>query len=425
MQSLKGSAEWKSQVLSTACDYFSNAESIHGFYISVKQQSTPGVRLKDISSFFKSDNPERSVALYAAPFLGPFATSNFCLMQAYCVTRPGSSETIDLNSAELSSEAEFCLFVKHLYVFSQLYEFLGEECRHDLSITDATYAQICSNMLDVPEPTSSLNEIGISTFATLSTTICDHFFLPDSTYLKMKSSSREENFGKAKENFHPKTIAKSIMSTQCLHIVIQNSKNHDKYLNTLKAVPIANFMMLMDDMKATQILYTQDIDDPETIVTFYWLQDYGEAKETILREQMEEGGVLKDSITRGLVSREKETTHILIDCVGGWPGFCPGDHIHYISCKVENKESWEDKTILALSKASRQLGLQSILCGKCIVDEEWSVLLHYTEEKWKSKGSMEVEWVNNPLNVGDDVAATCPKTYNCKVVAFNDGKSWH
>lgn len=203
------SDELSSPALNQAKNYFRNGAMIRGFWNPIEkiQESSPSstpsrfssrVTLAAVHKFLSSTSPEFSVALYTGPFLGPFATSKFCLKQAYYSTlslplsssetssSPSSHTSPHLSSTTLSpshlvmdlnemilEESQLSQFLKYLFFYHRLYSLFGSETIHyDLPISYLRFQEIYEDLNDedVPETTLRQKYLQLQTSAYSSST---------------------------------------------------------------------------------------------------------------------------------------------------------------------------------------------------------------------------------------------------------------
>ena len=121
--------ELSSPLLNQTKSYFRNSVLLKGFWNPLEKLNNENlVTLFSIYKFLSITNPQFSVILYTGPFFGPFATSKFCLKQAYytATKRQGS----DLN-AMIINEEELLQYLKHLFFFHRLYALFGDTIKYN------------------------------------------------------------------------------------------------------------------------------------------------------------------------------------------------------------------------------------------------------------------------------------------------------
>jgi hypothetical protein len=121
------SGEAPSSKIGEARAYFSNDILMRGFWAPIDQDGGGSITLLALKNYLKNTNPENVVALYAGPFLGPFATSAFCMKEAY-TTSTGRTAHDDLEHLVVH-EPEFRNLLKHLFFYHNLYSIFGEKAK--------------------------------------------------------------------------------------------------------------------------------------------------------------------------------------------------------------------------------------------------------------------------------------------------------
>ena len=118
------------------------------FYVMIHHRSH--LSLKDI---FQSYIP---IIISTSPFLGPFATSRFCLRQAYytATSRLGGTNLADMTLAE----DELPLFLKHLFFFHRMYALFDQTFEYDTVLTQKRYMEVLEDFNDRDLRTEGLGE---------------------------------------------------------------------------------------------------------------------------------------------------------------------------------------------------------------------------------------------------------------------------
>lgn len=86
------------------------------------------------------------MACVTSPFLGPFATSRFCLRQAYYTA---TARLGDTNLTEMKiTEDELLSFLKHLFFFHRIYALFDQTFEFDTVLTLSRYIEILEDFND-------------------------------------------------------------------------------------------------------------------------------------------------------------------------------------------------------------------------------------------------------------------------------------
>lgn len=143
-----GSEEGQSQFLYEARAYFSNVTLLRALWVAVDKKHRGVITLEQLRAFLNSPQRDTCVALIQSPLNTPFLASKSCLREAYftCTHREGH----DLSSAELF-ENEFPLYIRHLFLYMQLYAVLGGAVRHEDVISFANFCLIQEDLYDASD----------------------------------------------------------------------------------------------------------------------------------------------------------------------------------------------------------------------------------------------------------------------------------
>ena len=140
-----GSEEGNSQFLHEARAYFSNVTLLRALWVAVDRQHNGVITLEQLRTFLNSSQRDTCVALLQSPLNTPFLASKSCLREAYltCTQR----EVENLNSAEIF-ENEFPLYIRHLFLYMQLYAVLGGAVRRNDVMPFANFCLIQEDLYD-------------------------------------------------------------------------------------------------------------------------------------------------------------------------------------------------------------------------------------------------------------------------------------
>lgn len=127
--------------------------------------------------------------------MGAFATSTFCLKQAYW-TSTGRTQDNDPDTAELQDH-EFKLMLKHLFFYHNLYALFGEKCEHHSVISRDMFGEALDELSDESCTLEMLDQkyaaLGEKpTFGTYVKTMAETYLSDDSQALHQSALMIEE-----------------------------------------------------------------------------------------------------------------------------------------------------------------------------------------------------------------------------------------
>ncbi len=338
----------KASKISEVMEYFDNSALLKGFYTEAKKESSSSnmLCLNGVSQFLAKENVGNTVALYASPFLGAIATSSSCLRQAYITMNSSTStesenkitQETNLSDIIIKNEDEFKLFLQYLFFYHELYDLFADECFKEDKLTQDKFKEYIEDIVDDDNDSNALENLiqsaytdlpNKSSFSHLVSWSVTKLIGPDSF---LATRTAQGNGQQKRTRRLGKSFTVSMDGNGAVNILKENKVSErvvclrwhkvsstEEFLAPLKALPVENFSsILQSDMNCSRVIYCTDSNDPNIIISMYWLTDLGEKFEGYMREAHEEDGLFHTSLSNGVISKPISKEQFVIFEHGGW-----------------------------------------------------------------------------------------------------------
>lgn len=370
------------------------------------------VTLTGIRNYLRNTNPENVVAIYAGPFLGPFATSAFCLKQAYW-TCTGRLHDQDPDTMELQNH-EFKLMLKYLFFYHNLYSSFGESCVHDANISMEQFTEAIEDLLDDSMSSDQIRnnyaKLGTNpTFAVYvkemtSVYLSDEVVGSHATTLIIEEKLRG-GFGQARKSFlkeagdapsgRPRGLSVGgsdhlgSTSHETISCIRYTCSEIDTWIKQIQELGVVPFKSLIDDILVTRVVIARDIDDPTQCVMFMWHLDDGQGYRDFEEANMEDGGVFSQAAEEGVISIPFRHLYFSIASHDGWNvRMRPGDALNLSHFNTKSHIGFTDSLQEDIDHLGRTSGALQNYIGKQTGASEagGAILSHYTDKSWCENG---------------------------------------
>jgi hypothetical protein len=408
-----------------ARNYFGNDILMRGFWAPIDQDGGGSVTLTGIRNYLRNTNPENVVAIYAGPFLGPFATSSFCLKQAYwtCTGRVAES---DPDNMELQDH-EFKTMLKHLFFFHNLYSLFGEGCVHSEPMSPGHFAEAVEDLLDESSSASLVQHkyamLGDApTYGAFVKSMADKYLSDDATALSaseieeklrvgFNSQGRKSfNMGAAQASQRDPSLGpeggrgrsransgsgselalstcKGVAGSESMSCVRYPCRDIDAWIQQMQELGVAAFKALIDDIAVSRVVVAQDINDSDKCVMFLWHLDNGEGYQDFERENLSEGGVFVQAAEEGIISLPFENVYANRLTHDGWSArIRPGDMVNLAHFNTKSHIGFADSIQEDIDTLGRSSGALQNFVGKLTSGSGGAILSHFTSHAWAESG---------------------------------------
>jgi hypothetical protein len=391
--------------------YFGNDILMRGFWAPIDQDGGGSVTLTGIRNYLRNTNPENVVAIYAGPFLGPFATSSFCLKQAYwtCTGRVAES---DPDTMELQDH-EFKTMLQYLFFFHNLYSLFGESCVHSEPISLEDFTEAVLDLLDESSSKAAIKSdyerLGKApTFGAYVASMSERYLrdvdtraaqFEDSIKPRRKSgvssapskdhAEGNRTRGNSFAGSHAGSDHMGSTAHESITCVRYPCRDVDAWIKQIQELGVVPFKAIIDDIAVSRVVIAQDMHDAEKCVMFLWHVDNGEGYQDFESENMSEGGVFVQAAEEGIISLPFESVgfnHLTHD---GWAArIRPGDALDLSHFNTKSHIGFADSLQEDIDTLGRSSGALQNFVGKLITAKGagGAILSHFTSKAWADVG---------------------------------------
>ena len=382
------------------------------------------------------------MAIYAGPFLGPFATSTFCLKQAYWTCTKRTDES-DADNMELHDH-EFKLMLKHLFFFHGLYSSFGESCGYNTPMTIENFEEAIEDLFDNTMPTDQVetNYQKLGENPTFGAFVCHmtEIYLSDeapATHVSSLMAEEKMGYGSVRRSFSegPSSRSRALsgvsehlgsMTHEVISCVQYSCRDIDTWIKQIQELGVVPFKSLIDDILVTRVVITQDMHNTDTCVVFMWHLDNGQGYREFEEANMEDGGVFIQAAEEGIISVPFK--HIFISSVShdGWNArIRPCDILNLAYFNTKSHVGFADSLQEDIDSTGRTSGALQNYVGKISAStgSQGGILSHYSEKAWTDTGENRTKsFQDDPppkYMISGDIS-----NISCTVKATNEVFTW-
>jgi hypothetical protein len=414
--------------------YFSNDILMKGFWAPIDTDQGGSITLTSLRNYLRNTNPENVVALYAGPFIGPFATSQFCLRHAY-MTSTGKVANEDLDEVELH-DYEFKDMLKHLFFYLSLYSLFGDKCAHDSPLSLEEFTDAVDELSD----DSTAKEYYATHYANLGSNptygafvkeMVTHY-LNDTISLETSLLIDEKVRGNIGSSTRRSFNLKNSLSLS--ELVVENvvsctwfqTSDISQFLKLLHDIGIVPFKALIDDLNVTRVVVAEDIEVPNRCALFQWHNDGGIGYREFEKNDLEDG-TLRQAVNDGLITIPLHHLIFGLAAQDGWRARIRGGDVLSLSYfPTKSHVGFCDSYQEDLDGIARNSGAIQNFVGKVsggVMTTGDAILSHYTSSSWNSVGTTVTHaFVDNPPV--KYVVSGPVMNINAKVLATFESFTW-